>query len=403
VLDNLAEFGSGRALDPLADFITSDVSAELKAQACSTVAAVLRRVEGRPAEDLIEALAQALAEGEQNVQEAAAMALSVAGLEQERVVALATPRAGEVIPAKKPDISAIPAPSARTELLQYAPVNTAAIVHIDVKKLMKTAGEEGLPVTGLPAAFEGAAEVMVFVQEPAGHLAFDTDTAAIVVVPGSTRQKLAEALAGPGVEKVNIGDLEMFKTTAGTESYAVVANDTTFVIGSDEGMAQMVHHNVTTKSGATLPRPLTIAFGDHRRSPVNLAAYFSEDYLERVGDELPAAVDGIRTASMGLDIEDGVKAHVQAQYRTERAAILARGNVQGQIEYAQTRVQRLAEQAEEGMKAALQQGAKVLDKVEVGGIGRGLTVSTTITPEDVQMLMGMLMASVTADVDATVE
>jgi hypothetical protein len=84
----LARFGSANAVDPLSVVVADDPKVELKIAAARAMAAVLGRA-GEPAsEDAVAVLKDALTNGEQALREAAAEALSAAGLPAAEVLEL---------------------------------------------------------------------------------------------------------------------------------------------------------------------------------------------------------------------------------------------------------------------------------------------------------------------------
>ncbi len=84
---NLARFGSASALEPLAELLASGTnSEELKASACYAIAAVAQRTGQKPSGGVVSALKNALDGDVQTVKEAAAEALSVAGLSEQDIL-----------------------------------------------------------------------------------------------------------------------------------------------------------------------------------------------------------------------------------------------------------------------------------------------------------------------------
>jgi hypothetical protein len=84
----LAEFGSTAAVGPLAEVAAGDGSVPLRASACRAVAAVLKRTDAAAPEDVVAVLEGLVAGQEQDLREAAAEALSVAGLPDAELVGL---------------------------------------------------------------------------------------------------------------------------------------------------------------------------------------------------------------------------------------------------------------------------------------------------------------------------
>ncbi|KPK58316.1 MAG: hypothetical protein AMK73_09365 [Planctomycetes bacterium SM23_32] len=84
----LAEFGSSATVEPLAELVSGDGSVALRSAACRAVAAVLKRTGAAPAEDVVAVLKDTLAGEDQAMRQAAAEALSAAGLPAGEVLAL---------------------------------------------------------------------------------------------------------------------------------------------------------------------------------------------------------------------------------------------------------------------------------------------------------------------------
>lgn len=394
VIKCLAEFGSEMALRPLADFTGSDASAELKASAADCIAAILERTGAEPTEPVVNALTKALMDGEQVEQEAAAAALSVAGLETARILELAGPRAGEVMPAAAVDISTIPAPSARTRLLKFAPPNVDAVVRVDLNDLAGSALVPlGRAIGGPAATAEKATEMVVFLRAPVGVKVDNPSCVGIVAFEGSTAAELADILAD-GTEKITVGGIDVYKAADGG-SYAAVADDASTVFATDEGLLQLVVLNIRKDRGSLLVRDVSEAFGTYRNAAVNIAAKLPDEYMDRARGKLPTFTNGMTRLAMGVYVVDGAEVRAQALYETEAAAELAVAGVEGQVTYGRNVMTRMAEEGGD-TAAAMGKLTGVLDKVQASAVADVLTVSAKMTAEEVQSAVEAIMATALA-------
>ncbi len=85
---SLAAFGSGQTVDPLSRLVAGEGSEKLRVAACRAAAAVLKRTVGGASEEAVAVLTEALAGDVQALKEAAAEALSAAGLSADDVLLL---------------------------------------------------------------------------------------------------------------------------------------------------------------------------------------------------------------------------------------------------------------------------------------------------------------------------
>ncbi|MCK4375694.1 MAG: HEAT repeat domain-containing protein, partial [Candidatus Brocadiae bacterium] len=85
---SLAAFGSGQSVDPLSRLVAGAGSEQLRVAACRAAAAVLKRTAGGASEEAVAVLTEALAGDVQALKEAAAEALSAAGLSADDVLLL---------------------------------------------------------------------------------------------------------------------------------------------------------------------------------------------------------------------------------------------------------------------------------------------------------------------------
>jgi CheY-like chemotaxis protein len=87
-IGSLARFGGEGAVDPLSEVVADDPNVELKCAAARAMAAILGRTKTAASEDAVDVLKDALVNGDQSLREAAAEALSAAGLPADEVLEL---------------------------------------------------------------------------------------------------------------------------------------------------------------------------------------------------------------------------------------------------------------------------------------------------------------------------
>ena len=309
------------------------------------------------------------------------------------VLVAAALSAGVLTVAEETDHTA-PGPEPQVGILKLAPQGAIGIVHVDVEKLLAAPALAPLrKMLGPDFAVVGedrkSLDMFVLPEQVQERFV----TCALVRQSGPFREAFDERIAES--EEVPIGRFTAYRaqSSPGHEAFAMPIDAETIVLADTEDAALAMAEAYASGSGGAPHEDLPPLVAPYAGRPV-CVAWLTEGGLGAAatarGLNLPAAFHEVRGTAFGIDLGEGLQFDGTLRYREPAEATQAAEDLTAGIaDFIEMMGPAVGTFPVSGPPIGLLAG--FIHKIDVSAVGRDVRLSVSLTPEDVQATVPMVM------------